>query len=89
LSTQDEKIRQTAHQMVERAIKYLTGAVRAASEEGLIQEKDPSLLAKQIYDFTIGVILQAKIDNDPAVLDRLQPGIFRLLGIKLSEPAAI
>jgi hypothetical protein len=31
------------------------------------------------------VILQAKIDNDPDVLKRLKPGVFRLLGIKLPE----
>jgi TetR/AcrR family transcriptional repressor of nem operon len=85
LSTQDENIRHKAQQMVERAIKYLTGAVRAADEEGLINEKDPATLAKQIYDFTIGVILQAKIDNDPEVLKRLKPGVFRLLGLKVPE----
>jgi hypothetical protein len=77
------------HQMVERAIKYLTGAVRAAVDEGLIKEKDPTMLARQIYDFTIGLLLQAKIDNNPDVLKRLKPGIFRLLGIKLPEPAAV
>lgn len=87
LSTQDENIRHKAQQMVERAIKYLTGAVRAACDEGLINEKDPAMLAKQIYDFTIGVILQAKIDNDPEVLKRLKPGVFRLLGIKRPELA--
>ena len=88
LSTQDENIRHKAQQMVERAIKYLTGAVRAACDEGLISEKDPAMLAKQIYDFSIGVILQAKIDNDPDVLKRLKPGVFRLLGIKRPELAA-
>jgi len=89
LSTQDENIRHKAQQMVERAIKYLTGAVRAAVAEGLIQEKDPSTLAKQIYDFSIGVILQAKIDNDPKALKRLKPGVFRLLGIELPEAMAV
>lgn len=88
LSTQDENIRHKAQQMVERAIKYLTGAVRTACDEGLISEKDPAMLAKQIYDFSIGVILQAKIDNDPDVLKRLKPGVFRLLGIKRPELAA-
>ncbi|MGA2052380.1 MAG: TetR/AcrR family transcriptional regulator [Opitutales bacterium] len=86
LSTQDEKIRHKIQQMVERCTKYITGAVRAAINEGLIEEKDPATLAKQIYDFSIGVILQAKIDNEPQVLQRLRPGIFRLLGVKLPEP---
>jgi len=89
LSTQDENIRQKMHQMVDRAIKYLAGAVRTAVDEGLIKEKDPTMLARQIYDFTIGLLLQAKIDNDPDVLKRLKPGIFRLLGIKLPEPASV
>ena len=86
LSTQDENIRHKIQQMVERNIKYLTGAVRAARDEGLIDETDPATLAKQIYDFSIGLILQAKIDNDPQVLQRLRPGIFRLLGIKHLQP---
>jgi TetR/AcrR family transcriptional repressor of nem operon len=88
LSTQDENIRHKMQQMVERAIKYLIGAVRAAVDEGVIDEKDPATLAKQIYDFTIGLLLQAKIDNDPEVLKRLKPGVFRLLGIKLPKPVA-
>ncbi len=63
--------------------------MRTAVAEGLIKEKDPSTLAKQVYDFSIGVILQAKIDNDPKALKRLKPGVFRLLGIELPETVAV
>lgn len=85
LSTQDERLRLKAQQIGERIMKYLTGVVRTAHEEGLITEKDHAALAKDLYDFAIGLILQAKIENNPEAMKRFKPGVFRLLGIPLPE----
>lgn len=82
LSTQDEKIRLKAEQMAERMIRYLTGFVRTAQAEGLVAEEDPVLLARQVYDFVAGLLIRAKIENNPDALDRLKPGVLRLLGWK-------
>jgi len=88
LSTQDEKVRLKAEQMMERMIAYLTGAVSALQVEGAIPQEDPKAVARQIHDFIIGLLLQAKIENSPAALERLAPGVFRILGLKPSPALA-
>jgi TetR/AcrR family transcriptional repressor of nem operon len=82
LSTQDENIRKKVEQMSMRFVKYFEAIVRDLAEEGLIESKDHMELARELYSYSMGVILQAKIDNNPKSLDRLQPGVLRLLNLK-------
>ncbi len=88
-STQDEKLRQKAEEMMARGIRYLTGGVIALQAEGLIPQEDPKAVARQIYDFVIGLLLQAKVENAPAALERLRPGVFRILGLKVAPLVAV
>src|SRR5580700_1521615 len=89
LSTQDEKIRQKTEEVAERVTRYLTGAIRDAAEEGSIKTDDPAQLAKEAYCFVVGLLMQAKIQNDPELLKRLKPGFARILGtsLEVAEPA--
>jgi TetR/AcrR family transcriptional repressor of nem operon len=82
LSTQDENIRRKVEQTNARFMKYFESIVRDLATEGLIESKDDQELAKELYSYIMGVILQAKIDNNPKGLDRLQPGVLRLLNLK-------
>ena len=82
LSTQDENIRKKVEQMSNRFVKYFESIVRDLAGEGLIESKDHAELAQELYSYTMGAILQAKIDNNLKSLDRLQPGVLRLLNIK-------
>ena len=82
LSTQDEKIRLKAEQMTQRILKYIESLVRDLAAAGEIETQDPAELAQEVGSYTTGVLMQAKIENNPHHLDRLQPGIMRLLGIK-------
>jgi TetR/AcrR family transcriptional repressor of nem operon len=85
LSTQDEKIRRKCHEMAERTCAYVEAAVRDLQREGLIGKGNAAEKARELYSFVMGVVLQARIDNELRVLDRLKPGVLRLLGIR--EPA--
>ena len=80
LSTQDEQIRKKAHELSERTMKYLASALRDAAAEGLLEAEDPVELARQVFCYAGGLIMQAKIENNPEVLKCLKKGIFRLLG---------
>ncbi len=82
LSTQDERIRQKSDELMERFIRYLTSAVSALQTEGLIPQEDPKVVARQIYDYIMGLMLEAKIQNSLEALHRLKPGVFRILGLK-------
>jgi TetR/AcrR family transcriptional regulator, transcriptional repressor for nem operon len=82
ISTQDENIRQKVEQMSARNIKYLESSVRDLVAEGLIESRDPQELARELYFYVTGVLMQAKIENNPNSLDRLQHGALRLLNLK-------
>ena len=85
LSTQDEAIRRKMEEVAEQVIRYLTGAIRDAVAEGLIRTNDPAQLAREAYYFVVGVLTQAKIQNNPETLKRLKPGVARILGIRIEE----
>ena len=87
LSTQDEQIRKKAHDLSERTMKYLASALRDAAADGVLDAKDPVELSRQIFCYAGGLIMQAKIENDPEVLKCLKRGVFRLLGTEPVESA--
>lgn len=82
LSTQDENIRRKAEQMSGRMIKYFESLIRDLAIEGSIESKDPAELARELYSYFIGVLMQAKIENSPKSLERLEQGVMRLLNVK-------
>jgi TetR/AcrR family transcriptional repressor of nem operon len=85
LSTQDEKIRRKCQEMAERTCAYLETAVRAAQREGLVAKGNAAEKARELYSYSSGVVLQAKIENDLRLLDGLKHGVFSLLGVR--EPS--
>jgi TetR/AcrR family transcriptional repressor of nem operon len=87
LSTQDEQIRKKAHELSERSMKYLACTLRDAAAEGFLEAKDPVELARQVYCYATGLIMQAKIENNPEPLKSLKKGVFRLLGVNPVESA--
>ena len=87
LSTQDEQIRKKAHELSERTMKYLASALRDAAAEGVLEAEDPVELGRQVFCYAGGLIMQAKIENNPDALKCLKKGIFRLLGAHPVESA--
>jgi len=86
LSTQDEKIRQTAEKMGARMLKYIESLIRDLAKEGLIEAKDTAELAEEVGSYITGVLMQAKIENSVKHVERLQHGVMRHLGIKTLSP---
>ncbi len=89
MSTQDEKVRLKLEEMGNRMLRYWTPTVVALQREGLLaKEEDAKVIAQDVYDFVIGLLTQAKIENSPEALKRLRPGVYRVLGLKLPTPVA-
>jgi TetR/AcrR family transcriptional repressor of nem operon len=88
LSTQDEQIRKKAHELSERTMKYLACTLRDAAAEGILDTKDPAELARQVFCYAGGLIMQAKIENKPDALKCLKKGVFRLVGASPAESIA-
>jgi len=91
LSTQDENIRRKADQMSQRMLKYIESLIRDLAAAGLIEVKDTAELSQEVGSYITGVLMQAKIENNPKHVERLQHGLMRLLGLKqpLAAVAAI
>jgi TetR/AcrR family transcriptional repressor of nem operon len=79
LSTQDEQIRKKAQEIAGRGMKYLSATLRDAIAEGSIDAKDPLELGQEVFCYVKGLIMQAKIENNPEILKCLKKGVFRLV----------
>jgi len=82
LSTQDEQIRRKAHELAERAMRYLSATLADAITEGSIDAENPFELAREVFCYAKGLIMQAKIENNPDILKCLKNGVFRLVAAK-------
>lgn len=85
VATQDEKIRLKTQQLFERNLKYLESALADAKRQELVNCRDAQVAARRIYSVALGMLLRAKIRNDLAVLEDLEPAIMDLIG---AEPVA-
>ena len=88
LSTQDEKIRVKALEIMQRYIRYFEAAVRDAVSEGLVETDNPRGVAQEIFAYTQGMMLQAKVSNTLASLEGMLGGIRRLLGLQTGAVVA-
>jgi TetR/AcrR family transcriptional regulator, transcriptional repressor for nem operon len=88
LSTQDENIRKKMEELSARSMKYLESLVRDLQAEGLIECSDTKEMTRELYSYNIGVMMQAKIENDLKPLHQLHSGVIRLLGAKPLAPTA-
>jgi len=82
LSTQDESIRKKVEHMSSRMLKYLEALVRDLAAEGLIEPCNASQVASELSFYFMGVMMQAKIENNLKTLEQLQPGALRILNVK-------
>ena len=80
LSTQDEAIRLMAQQISARKCVYLESTLSDAIEAGELPMQDPKLSAQELHFYIVGLVQEAKISNDLAVLDRMESGAYRLIG---------
>jgi TetR/AcrR family transcriptional repressor of nem operon len=82
LSTQNEQIRQMAQTICDQRRRYLASVLAEAMEVGELSPGDPNSLAYELFSYVIGMLQQAKIANDPCVLDRLHAGAYRILQVQ-------
>jgi len=80
LSTQDEAIRLMAQTISARKCVYLESTLTDAIEVGDVPTQDAKLLAQELHFYIAGLIQEAKIANNLAVLDRMESGAYRIIG---------
>ena len=73
LSTQDENIRQKSADIFNRTCAYLEQALRDGVAAGQLEIGDFPGQSRAIFGLVMGMLLQARVRNDPEVLRELGP----------------
>lgn len=88
LGTQDAKIRAKTEQLIQRSCRYWESLLSDARDEGLIDDgTDVKQLAREIYSFLLGLVMQARVTNSLDPLLSIRSGVHRLLGWKQAAAA--
>jgi TetR/AcrR family transcriptional repressor of nem operon len=87
VSTQEDRLRKKIQEILDYKRKYLESAIREAHASGLINAPDAAAKARMLFVYYEGLLTQARIQNDLAVLREAVRGTFELLGAK--EPSLV
>ena len=82
VSTQDQIVRETIDRIMDRKLNYFVSAVRDAAVEGLIDAPDPVAKARALFSCYQGMMAQARIQNDIALLRGFKEVAMEVLGVK-------
>ncbi|GAA1759732.1 TetR/AcrR family transcriptional regulator [Agromyces humatus] len=88
VSAQDDPVRARLQEIFEEQIDIVEDAIRAAGEAGPGSVTAPREAAKAIVAQIEGMVLFAKLFNDPGQLDQLWQNSMRLLGLENGRSAA-
>ena len=83
--TEEEKVRNAAAEMTEKAVRYYSALVRRLKAEGhLIGSPEPTQLGRLIYQFVQGLLMYGRVENSLAAVEAdIREGLYRLLDLKL------
>lgn len=79
---QPENVAAKVQEVIDDLRSYLVTAIRDAQAEGAIPNGDPVALAKVLFAYVQGALLQARIYDDPELLRDLPRNGLALLGIE-------
>jgi TetR/AcrR family transcriptional repressor of nem operon len=89
ICTQEHGLQKKIQEILDYKRKYLESAIRDAHVAGLLKAPDPAAKARMILAYYEGLLTQARIQNDVAVLRDTVGGIFAILGVKDTEAAVV
>ncbi len=79
--SQSEIIRETSGKMLDRIRKYFISAVKDAADEGLIDVRNATKKANELFTYNLGALTQARIYNDLRVVENLKQEFKDLLSV--------
>jgi len=88
LATQDEKIRTRLEKLLRRGRTYLESAIRDAILSGVVTAGDAASATQRAHSVCLGMLVDAKVQNNLELLRDLEPAIFEIIGA-LETPAAV
>ena len=82
IATSDEKIRIKSEELMDCGRKYFESAIADAIRLDLVTVTDAAQAAKRVFCTSIGMLVEAKVQNDLEVLKEMEPTIMSILGAK-------
>jgi TetR/AcrR family transcriptional repressor of nem operon len=88
IATQDDRLRAKSEELLNRGLRYLESAISDGQRDGSIPVENSRAAALAVGSCVLGLMLQAKVQNDPEVLRELEPTVCSLLGATKLLPAS-
>ncbi len=82
IATVDEKIRCKSEQLMNACSKYVESAIADAIREGSVSVKNPVAASLTIQSVLLGMLVEARVQNDLKVLEKMEPTVMDFLGAK-------
>jgi TetR/AcrR family transcriptional repressor of nem operon len=82
VATFDEKIRARSERLMNAGRKYVESAIADAIREGSVSVKDPVATAQRINTIMLGLMLEARVQNDLKALEGMESTIMEYIGAK-------
>jgi TetR/AcrR family transcriptional repressor of nem operon len=82
ICTQDQVVRETIDRILDQKINYFVSAIRDAHAQGLIDAPDPEAKARVLFACYHGVLAQARVQNDLALICEFKRIAMDILGVK-------
>jgi len=86
VSTQEKGLQKKVKEIMAHGLKYYETAIRDAHAAGLIHAPDANAKANALHAYHLGLLTQARIQNDLGLLADLTNVTFELLGAKVPKP---
>jgi TetR/AcrR family transcriptional repressor of nem operon len=82
IATLDEKIRVKSEQLMSTKRKYIESAIADAIREGSVTVKDPVAASYTLQSLLLGMLVEARVQNDLKVLEGMESTIMDYIGAK-------
>jgi TetR/AcrR family transcriptional repressor of nem operon len=82
IATLDEKVRAKSERLMDSNRKYVESAIADAIREGSVTVTDPVAASHTMNSLLLGMLLEARVNNNITVLENLEPTIMNFLGVK-------
>ncbi len=87
-ATFDEKIRAKSEFLMHTSRKYVERALADAITEGSVTVKDPAATSLTLQSLLLGMLLEARVQNDLKVLDHMESTILEIIGARAVDVPA-
>ena len=83
-SNEDEKIRAKSQEVFKRYVHYIAGALRDAVAERTVDipPGEATNRAHELYTFILGVLVQARVENDLQLVKHFKSSFLRISGVR-------